>query len=182
MVSRKKKRTKLLSIFLPVLAVILLYIGVFIDSLPTPSTPLTFLIPENFQGSIKIINDESCGVDPAKEDGRILLEVPTTGLLIIKPEIKGDRSDHRYYFVDQDGKRTETIGKESLEVDSTAGVHDIGKDVMWRLEPDSVTYNAIRHVDLFVIKAGQTNYRITDTKSDSLNLLVAVDACRLPVK
>ncbi len=66
----------------------------------------TYLIPDNFQGKFMVIYGEKCGINPRKEKGRRILEIPGNGVLIIQPKFVAGTIDHEYYFVDKAGKRT----------------------------------------------------------------------------
>jgi hypothetical protein len=65
--------------------------------------PETYLIPENFEGRFRIIYGETCGIDPKTKNGRIILEIPDTRLLIIKPKFIEGKTDYKFFFVDNKG-------------------------------------------------------------------------------
>lgn len=88
------------------LSVIGIYGLSFIGSYLSKPEPETFLIPTNFEGSFKVIYGEECGLNPPIENGRIILQIPANGILIVQPEFEGGIIDHEYYFIDNDGKRT----------------------------------------------------------------------------
>lgn len=89
-----------------ILSVIGIYGLSFIGSYLSKPEPETFLIPTNFEGSFKVIYGEECGLNPPIENGRIILQIPANGILIVQPEFEGGIIDHEYYFIDNDGKRT----------------------------------------------------------------------------
>ena len=89
-----------------ILSVIAIYGLSFIGSYLSKPEPETFLIPTNFEGSFKVIYGEECGLNPPIENGRIILQIPANGILIVQPEFEGGIIDHEYYFIDNDGKRT----------------------------------------------------------------------------
>ena len=88
------------------LSIIGIYGLSFIGSYLSKPEPKTFLIPTNFEGSFKVIYGEECGLNPPIENGRIILQIPANGILIVQPEFEGGIIDHKYYFIDNDGKRT----------------------------------------------------------------------------
>ena len=88
------------------LSVIGIYGLSFTGSYLSKPEPETFLIPTNFEGSFKVIYGEECGLNPPIENGRIILQIPANGILIVQSEFEGGIIDHEYYFIDNDGKRT----------------------------------------------------------------------------
>lgn len=74
----------------------------------------TYLIPDDFEGEVRVVYGEECGINPPKEDGRIVLEIPDNGLLIIQSETTSGFIDHEYYFIDPKGRREKI---ESLSED-----------------------------------------------------------------
>jgi hypothetical protein len=78
----------------------------FFGSYLSRPEPETFLIPTNFEGSFKVIYGEECGIMPPIENGRRILRIPANGILIVQPEFESGIIDHKYYFIDNDGKRT----------------------------------------------------------------------------
>jgi hypothetical protein len=77
--------------------------------------PETYLIPENFEGRFRVIYGETCGVDPKIENGRRVLEIPDSRLLIIKPKFIEGKTDYKFFFVDNNGSRTEIVELDSIE-------------------------------------------------------------------
>jgi len=69
--------------------------------------PETFLIPENYKGQVNIIFKEGCGTKLQKTDEGIVYKIPNDGILIIDNELKTGFIEHRYFYVDKEGKRTE---------------------------------------------------------------------------
>jgi len=64
-----------------------------------------YIIPANFQGDIRIIYGQPCGIDPVYEQGRRVLQIPADGLLLIKPAFKAGWIDNDYYVLDSLGHR-----------------------------------------------------------------------------
>jgi hypothetical protein len=89
-----------------ILSAISVYSLSLLSSYLSRPEPETFLIPQNFEGSFRVIYGEECGINPTTEDGRRILKIPANGILIIQPEFEGGIIDHEYYFIDEDGKRT----------------------------------------------------------------------------
>lgn len=65
----------------------------------------TYLIPVGFEGEVTVIYGEKCGIKPAYENGRRVLQIPDNGILIIQPEFEGGTFDREYYFIDRNGKK-----------------------------------------------------------------------------
>ena len=77
--------------------------------------PETYLIPDNFEGRFRVIYGETCGVDPKIENGRRVLEIPDSRLLIIKPKFIEGKTDYKFFFVDNKGRRTKIVELGSIE-------------------------------------------------------------------
>ncbi len=109
---RKKTTTKsVLKVILGfptilILSIVSIYGLSFFSSYLSRPEPETFLIPTRYEGSYKVIYGEECGINPPTENGRRILQIPTNGILIIQPEFESGIIDHKYYFIDNDGKRT----------------------------------------------------------------------------
>jgi hypothetical protein len=69
------------------------------------TTPKTFLIPADYDGQIRIVYEEKCGVKMHKENGRQILRFPENGILILNEKFDGGINND-YYLVDKTGKRT----------------------------------------------------------------------------
>jgi hypothetical protein len=89
-----------------VATIIGIYALSFANSYLTKPEPETFVIPINFEGKVRILYGEACGMLPSIVNGRRELQIPNNGLLIVQPEFEAGIIDHEYYFVDQKGKRT----------------------------------------------------------------------------
>lgn len=101
--SKKPIKTKLLTTILP----ILIYLpATYIFLLAyNYTTPKTFLIPANYQGTIRIVYEEKCGVKMHKVNGRKILQFPGNGILILDEKFNGSINND-YYLVDKSGRRT----------------------------------------------------------------------------
>jgi hypothetical protein len=88
-----------------IVVVIALFCFSFLGSYLTRPEKETYLIPDNFEGQFRIIYGEKCGINPAYENGRRVLQVPDNGVLIIQPKFESGTIDYEYYLVDKNGKR-----------------------------------------------------------------------------
>jgi hypothetical protein len=103
MVSKKPLRTKLLTTVLPVIIYIpVTYLFLLAYNYTTPKT---FLIPADYEGQIRIVYEEKCGVKMQKENGRQILHFPESGILILNEDFDGGINND-YYLVDKNGRRT----------------------------------------------------------------------------
>lgn len=100
--SRRKITTKLLWTLVPV-AVFFIY--QFASYQFDRITPETFLIPEDYRGTVRIIFNEPCGAEPLMEHGRRLYQIPAEGILITKFKDEYGIIDQEYYLVGDGGKR-----------------------------------------------------------------------------
>jgi hypothetical protein len=85
-ISKKPFKTKIIATALPI--ILWFPITLLFYNFTGKTTPETFLIPKDFQGKIRVIYGEKCGIDPPEENGRRVLKIPNSGLLIIKPDIE----------------------------------------------------------------------------------------------
>ncbi len=104
---RIKKRFSLATLI--VLSFCLLHIGCSSSKEPRfirSSPPVTFLIPAGFQGNLRVVYEEPCGVQTEVENGRQLFQFPANGVLLLqkKSELL-DTKDADYFFVDANGSR-----------------------------------------------------------------------------
>lgn len=67
--------------------------------------PETYLIPVNFRGSFRVVYGESGGVNPRLKNGRRVIDMNSSGILIIQPDFKAGSIDHEYYLVDSLGNQ-----------------------------------------------------------------------------
>jgi hypothetical protein len=101
--SKKPIQTKLLTTILPIIAYLpLTYLFLLAYNYTTPKT---FLIPAEYQGTIRIVYEEKCGIKMHKENGRQILQFPETGILILNEKFDGG-INNEYYLIDKSGKRT----------------------------------------------------------------------------
>lgn len=101
--SKKTIKTKLLTTILP----IVLYLpATYLFLLAYNYTsPKTFLIPADYEGPIRIVYEEKCGVALKKENGRQVLQFQENGILILNEKFDGGINND-YYLVDKSGNRT----------------------------------------------------------------------------
>lgn len=106
--SKAKLRTKLLTVFLPLM---LWYpaMRAFMLLGSKYRTPETFLIPKNFRGQITLMYDEPCGQTAPKTDGRLIYKIPANGVMILTNKFETGIVDQKCYFVDDNWKPIEEI-------------------------------------------------------------------------
>ena len=68
-------------------------------------TPETYLIPSAFRGEFRVVYGEPGGVNPAMVNGRRVLKLPASGILIVQPAYEAGILDNDYYLVDAVGHR-----------------------------------------------------------------------------
>ncbi len=146
--------------------------------------PETFLIPQNFEGSFKVIYGEECGINPTTENGRRILQIPSNGILIIQPEFEAGIIDHEYYFVDEYQKRTkiEQFENYSDGTKNTPGVRLVGSGSFGGAMPNvgssSESPLAIQYTDFQVYQDSIEKYSFKEEeKFDSLTTAL-VEECR----
>ncbi|WP_157580091.1 DUF6843 domain-containing protein [Rudanella lutea] len=101
--SKQNIKTKLLTTLIP----LILYVPstfLFLYAY-NYSTPKTILIPNNFEGNLRVVYEENCGRNYDKTDGVKTLTFPDNGILILNEDF--DRHvNYNYYLVDELGNRT----------------------------------------------------------------------------
>lgn len=149
------------------------------------TTPQTYLIPSDYEGSFRVVYGEPCGIEPAIEGGRRVLVIPANGQLIVKPEHEGGIIDHEYYFVDSHGKRTRinTILEYRQRIESMPGVMFSGSGSMGGVMPNGSSSTeaptAIDFADLYVFNkdsVDRSDYKANEAFDDSTRALV--ERCR----
>jgi len=166
------------------LSVISIYGLSFFSSYLSRPEPETFLIPQNFEGSFKVIYGEECGINPAIENGRRILKIPTNGILIIQPEFESGIIDHEYFFIDQEGKRTKIEQYENYSdgTKNIPGVRLVGSGSIGGAMPNggfsSESPLAIRYTDFKVYQETIDMYDFKEERRfDSLTTAL-VEECR----
>ncbi|MFK7807260.1 MAG: hypothetical protein AB8F74_05590 [Saprospiraceae bacterium] len=121
--------------------------------------PETYLIPKDYSGIITVVYGEDCGIETPVENGRRILEIPDSGILIIRAEQEGGRIDHEYYFVNQNKERVKVAPYEN-HYDGTVSIPGIkfrGSGVISGAMPDGSSSSespfAIRYSDLVVYQS-----------------------------
>jgi len=71
-----------------VIVIITIYAGSFAYLYITKLDKKTYLIPDDFEGEIIVIYDEDCGIIPPVENGRMVFDIPKSGVLVIQPEFE----------------------------------------------------------------------------------------------
>jgi len=67
--------------------------------------PNTFLIPSDYEGTLRIVFEEKCGLKPKVENGRQILEFKKNGFLILNTDFNNGITDD-YYLMDDKGNKT----------------------------------------------------------------------------
>jgi len=104
LLSKQKMQTKLLTTLTPVV-LYLPFTFLFLYAY-NYSTPKTVLIPKNFDGNLRVVYEEKCGLNYDKTDDLETLTFPENGILILNEDF--DRHvNYKYYLVDDLGNKTE---------------------------------------------------------------------------
>ena len=122
--------TKLLWVLVPL--VIFYPLGWFMR-FTNNATSETFLIPSTLQGKFRVVYGENCGVTPIVQNGRQILEIPSDGILLVKPNLEKGWRDQEFYFVTPQGLR-KLIYANNKKADK-------GKPNIFVRGPASATYN-----------------------------------------
>jgi len=77
---------------------------------------IDFLLPRAFRGSCVIIYGCRDGKSPIENNGRKKIEVPQSGIVKLKEEIKYGGIDYRYFMAVDDEKYIELRAYESFQV------------------------------------------------------------------
>lgn len=89
-----------------VTSTVLLILVSFVSMYTSRPEKKTFFIPNEFEGLFRVVYGENCGVvPPLDSSGRLIIQVPEIGILIIQNEFKGGIIDHEYFFLDDDGHK-----------------------------------------------------------------------------
>jgi hypothetical protein len=98
----------------------------------------TYLIPQNFQGCIRVVYNFECGVEVQKKNGRSIIHVPDNGLILLKNELKRPQNllvaiweqhlDQEFYSIDSKGNKEKLRHKERYSQDTLKGVRITGTD------------------------------------------------------
>ena len=108
-----KRQTMSKRYFIPILFIILVAgLISFLWSRLTKPEKESFLFPENFRGAVYVIYDQKNGEPKVYENNRRLYKIPDNGILFTQFKAEYGRIDHRYFFVDGNGKRKEVLKKE----------------------------------------------------------------------
>ena len=111
--SGKKIKIKVLSIILPVA---FLFIGYNLCDFFRPKRmPTTYIVPQNFNGKFRVIYGLACGIVPAFENERMVLNIPSNGILIVNSKNTQGLIDEEFYFEDENKKRKKIVIGESFE-------------------------------------------------------------------
>ena len=190
--AEKLKPTKIiLGIVAFPLTVVVTVIGMYVISLTgsylTKPEPETFLIPNDFEGKVRIIYGEECGTNPPDENNRRVLKIPDNGLLIIQPEFEAGIIDHEYYFVNKKGIREKASPIYEIK-NKSKDVRHGGSGSIEGAMPDGSSSSesplAIHYTDFYIYNGNvkeltdrDSKYTLQERKIDSLTTDL-VNECR----
>ena len=66
-----------------------------------------YIFPENFKGVVVIAYDQEDGIDEVKESGKVIFNIPQSGILKLKKPLESSVGNDWCYFENDEGKRTE---------------------------------------------------------------------------
>jgi len=142
----------------------------------------TFLIPQGFSGRFIVVEGEPCGIPDVKEDGRYVVTIPDTGIVILQREPSGGWVDDHFYFVDATGTRTPVAGSVApLDVNTIRpSVMLGGSGSVCGTMPDGGSSteapDAIHYSDYYVLTT-DSNTSFYESAFDDL-MVSKVKACR----
>ena len=147
------------------------------------TSPKIFLIPKNYNGKLRIVYEEKCGQKLRTEDGKEIFEFPKNGILILSEKFNGN-INHKYYFVDSKGIKTEIpqakIDKQNLRFPNVSilGAGTMSdKEIKIGVSSD-YDIDAVKYTDFFVNQKENDDFDYKkEQKFDSLTFAV-VDLCR----
>lgn len=147
------------------------------------TSPKIFLIPKNYNGKLRIVYEEKCGQKLRTEDGKEIFEFPKNGILILSEKFNGN-INHKYYFVDSKGIKTEipqaNIDKQNLRFPNVSilGAGTMSdKEIKIGVSSD-YDIDAVKYTDFFVNQKENDDFDYKkEQKFDSLTFVV-VDLCR----
>ena len=147
------------------------------------TSPKIFLIPKNYNGKLRIVYEEKCGQKLRTEDGKEIFEFPKNGILILSEKFNGN-INHKYYFVDSKGIKTEipqaNIDKQNLRFPNVSilGAGTMSdKEIKIGVSSD-YDIDAVKYTDFFVNQKENDDFDYKkEQKFDSLTFAV-VDLCR----
>lgn len=117
LLSKKSLLLKAITIVIPI---ILWWAGFeLLKYMINQKTAITVIVPDQFKGQLRVVYNEKDGVIPQNVDGRMELEIPENGILIIQPNLESGLDDIKYYYRDASGKRSELNQLKSAD-DKTA--------------------------------------------------------------
>jgi hypothetical protein len=124
--------------------------------------PETYLIPQGFTGRVNVIFNRKDGAAPRYENGRRIYEIPSNGILLTQFKDEYGIVDHRYFYVDSNGKRTslkiyqydynkdgttkwkiKDSSQAGIFLDGTTGQYGIPPNAVWWQEFVVCSYNSM---------------------------------------
>ncbi|HWY37225.1 MAG TPA: hypothetical protein VNY73_01605 [Bacteroidia bacterium] len=172
---------------LVLVVIVILSLSYFKDYLTRPEKEI-YLIPGNFEGKFRVIYGENCGEQPLYENGRRVMKIPDSGILIIQPKFQSGWVDNEYYLIDDNGKRTklDQLFDHKERLIGSPGVLMGGSGSMGGEMPDGSSSSesplAIHFTDFTIYNKNTATlsdrqYTLTERKFDSLTTAL-VGKCR----
>jgi hypothetical protein len=85
---------------------------------------VTVIVPYEFSGQARVVYGEAGGIEPERKDGRMILNIPANGILVIKPFLGSGLTDVQYYRISNKevpqtafGSFEGTMSSESTDAD-----------------------------------------------------------------
>ncbi|WP_108807632.1 MULTISPECIES: DUF6843 domain-containing protein [Aquimarina] len=143
----------------------------------------TYLIPQNFQGCVRVVYNFECGVEAQKKNGRSIIHVPDNGLILLKNELKLPKNllvtiwkqqlDQEFYIVDSKGNKEKLHHKERYSQNTSKGVRITGIDE--RGEPGDSNFLLFKR---FYVYNGSSIKNELDCSTVEDNLFNELEKCQ----
>jgi len=157
----------------------LIYLGSMAMSYVNRPHKELYLIPKGYQGQFRVVDGEKGGLESEFEEGRRVIHVPQEGVVVIPPRFEEGEIDHRYFMVDESGKREELASIDSPSP-SLPRIELAGSGSM-ASEEGNENSGPIYYTDLSVsypnVPWDDRAYTVQQWRLDSL-MLIQVKKCR----
>jgi hypothetical protein len=177
LISKTKIKTKLITIILPlVLWLPATYVFLYFYGLTTPET---YLISSTIEKRFRVIYNEKCGIEPKKENGRRIIEIPDNGILIIKSKFESGWINHEYFLIDSTGNKIK-VGNENFIQDKTTYQTNVSLTGSGVMSGGSLDKSSDIHYSDFIINKDTTTERDDFKESERFDSLTRalVEKCR----
>lgn len=112
--SAARRLTKITATVLPIMLWIpVIYVPIWMAEAQV--IPETYLIPQHFRGAITVLYNEPCGQVIPTEKGRLVYRIPASGVLVVRHPARPGIIKQDYYFVDNQGRKTQQIKELSQQ-------------------------------------------------------------------